>query len=277
MILNKTVTPCEGEISIKTYLCTAFNSFLFGIKANGYVEVTNKRLLFQALGTGTLKSPSVIHSEVPISKVVGINIYKGKAFNLLRLLAGFLLTMLITFVTGLLTAFVLSFLDDSPVIYQMLVWTMFLAAIFFAYIYNKTGGTDDDSLGLDAKDDSLKELAIAALGLGAMLSLVKGAMGYRDIYGSAKIAIPVCLVAFIYMLYRYSKKPAFSLMVHSKSGSNAIVRIAGPAPMGIGSAASKALTAKPAKDSMLVLKELGALVTDIQNNGDFGIEKWAIK
>src|ERR1700744_6509103 len=88
MILNKSITPSEGEVSIKSYLCTSFNSIVFGIKADGYLEITNKRLIFQARGTGIAKNNSIIHSEDPIAEVVGINIYKGKGFNLLRLLAG---------------------------------------------------------------------------------------------------------------------------------------------------------------------------------------------
>ncbi|NSL86065.1 hypothetical protein ECE50_004430 [Chitinophaga sp. Mgbs1] len=277
MILNKTIAPTEGEISIKSYFCTSFNSFLFGIKANGFLEVTNKRLLFQAMGSGITRTPSVIHSEVPISEVVGINIYKGKAFNLLRLIAGVLIFVITAMLAGFLLTFLLSALDNSPVFYQFIIWVLFLASLFLAYFYHQQPGLDEDSRGLDAKDNSLQELLIVAAGTGALISMAKGAMSYSP-YGSAKIALPVIFLTFLYALYRYSKKPAFSLMVHSKSGSNAIVKITGPSPMGAAnSVASKALSARPAKDSILVLKELGALVLDIQNLGEYGIEKWRVK
>lgn len=277
MILNKTIVPAEGEISVKTYLCTAFNSFLFGIKANGYLEVTNKRVLFQAMGNDRSKSPSVLHSEVPISEVVGINIYKGKTFNLLRLIVGIILHLLSAPIVAVLMAFILSGLDNSPVLSQIIIWALFGVSVYLAYFYNKKPGLEDDNLGLDAKDSSFKELFIVSAGLGILACIAKGAMSYSD-YGSAKLAVPVYLVTFLYMLYRFSRKPAFSLLVHSKSGSNSIVRITGPSPLGAAnSAASRALTARPAEDSLVVLKELGALILDIQNLGEYGIDKWKTK
>src|SRR3982751_4350370 len=85
MILDKTVDPCEGEVSVRSYLCTRFNSSLFGIKAQGYVEVTSKRLLFQARGN-SLGGWSVIHNEVAIMDVSDIKIYKGTTFNMVLFL-----------------------------------------------------------------------------------------------------------------------------------------------------------------------------------------------
>ncbi len=277
MILNKSIAPTEGEISVKSYLCTSFNSFLFGIKANGYLEITNKRLLFQALGSGLTRHPSVIHSEVPISEVVGINIYSGKVFNVMRLIAGILMAVILIPVAAAIIAFVLSWLDKSPVIYQILVWILFLGAVFLAYFYDQQ---DPNQASHDVKDNSLKELLIIYAGVGAIGSMVKGAMSYPygQSYGSSKPALLFALVAVVYALYRYSKIPAFSLMLHSKSGSNPIVKVTGTSPLGAASsAASKALSGKPAQDSLLVLKELGAVVLDIQNMGEYGIEKWRIK
>jgi hypothetical protein len=276
MILHKTVAPAEGEVSIKTYLCTSFSSFLFGIRADGYLEVTNKRLLFQAMGSGVLKSPSVLHSEVPISEVVGVNIYKGKAFNLLRLIGGILLTVFVVALVGVIANLLLSSLEDSPSFYQFLIWVIFGAAIYFAY-YFPTGvkGGEDDMNGLAARDRSFLELLIAASGLAFLFLLAKNSMGYYSRMGTAKLAVPVCLATLLFILYRFARKPSFSLLIHSRSASNSIVRITGPSPLGAAnSAAAKALTAKPAKDSLLVLKEVGALVLDIQMLGEFGMEKW---
>jgi hypothetical protein len=43
------------------------------------------------------------------------------------------------------------------------------------------------------------------------------------------------------------------------------------------SMASRALTAKPGIDSLLVLNELGAVILDIQNMGNDAISKWQKK
>lgn len=275
MILNKTIAPIDGEVSIKGYLCTSFSSFFFGIKANGYLEVTNKRLLFQAVGTGATRHSSVIHSEVPISEVVGINIYKGKAFNLFRLLGGLLIGLLTAVVSGFISTYLLSTFRNSPVFYQFIVWAFFPGAIFLAYFYkNGTIGMQSQT-ETDSTDDSMKELLIAYLGVGFLVPLGQTSMGYYNQFGTAGLALGLAILSQLYILYRFSRRPAFSLHVHSKSASNAIVRITGPSPMGMAnSAAAKALTAKPGKDSMLVLKELGALITDVQNMGEYGVGKW---
>jgi hypothetical protein len=275
MILNKTVTACDGEVSVKSYLCTSFSSMLFGIKADGYLEVTNKRLLFQAAGMGATKHKSVIHSEVPISEVVGVNIYKGKGFNLLRFIGGLILTLFIVIIVAAIITPLLSFLNDSPTTYQFIIWALFAGVLYFAYVNRDTRENDDSIIQSNIKDNSFKELALVAVGLGFLLTLARESIGLYSQFGSGKFAIPVFLIVLLFALYRFSKKSAFSLFIHSKSSSNAIVRISGPSPMGAASsAASKALTAKPGVDSLLVLQELGAVILDLQNMGEYGIEKW---
>lgn len=276
MVLNKSIAPTEGEISVKTYLCTYFNSFIFGIKANGYLEVTNKRLLFQALGSSITGTASVIHSEVPISEVVGINIYRGKPFSLLRLLGGLLLVLVCASLAGAIISLLLSSLQSSPIFYQVIIWVIFLGSVYLSYFHNKVASQEDDQQGQETKDNTLKELLIICVGLGAIARLASDVMSY-DPLGSSKPAVPAALLTLVYALYRYSKRPAFTLLVHSKSGSNAIVRVTGTSPLGAAnSAASKALSGKPAQDSLLVLKELGAVIFDIQNMGEYGINKWRI-
>ncbi len=281
MILNKSVTPSDGEVSVKSYQCSSFNSFLLGIKAKGYVEVTNKRLSFQAAGVGMSKNKSVIHNEIPISEVVGISIFLGKPFNWLRLLLGILLISLMVLLTTAIVSTLFSFLNDSPKMYQTVLWGLFVGALYLAYLNRDSDYRADEALSSksEIKDNSLKEMAIMALGLGILGAIIKDSMGFYNQLGSAKFAMPVFVITLIYALYRYSKKPAFSLSIFSKSSSNAIVEIAIPSPLPFqsnksNSTASKALTGKPDVDSLLVLQELGAVILDIQNMGEHGIEKW---
>ncbi|MBX3254146.1 MAG: hypothetical protein KF862_08410 [Chitinophagaceae bacterium] len=202
MILGQSVTPCEGEVSIKSYQCTQFNSKVFGIKANGFLEVTNKRLLFQALGKD-ISSWSVIHSEVAVADVSEIKIYKGSSFNILLLIIGIILSL---FAASVIKA-ILSFTMNSG-------------------------------------------------GLGTFISFA-------------------ILVGGIYWFYTKCRKEAFSLVVQTKGGSGKVVSIAGLSPFGEGgSVASKALQAEPGPDSELLFKEIGAVVSDIQNLGENAIEKW---
>lgn len=201
MILGKEVTPCDGELLVRSYLCTQFNSRLFGIKADGYLEVTNKRLLFQAKGN-SISGWSVIHSEVAIGDVSEIKVYKGTSFNI-------------------------------PVFILGIVLSVTLAVGIKAALY---------SMGLET--------------IGTIIALA-------------------AFCYFVYRVYYASMKKAFSMLINTKGGSGNVVYIAGLSPFGGGNtAAARALSAEPAKDSELLIKEIGAVVLDIQQLGDYGIEKW---
>lgn len=83
-ILGSRITRAEGEGVVRTYHCISLNSLLLNLKAEGYLVVTNMRVIFYAHGmsfTGT----SVMHSEVPIQDVSGISTYKGSYFSITHL------------------------------------------------------------------------------------------------------------------------------------------------------------------------------------------------
>lgn len=155
MILGQSVTPCEGEVSIKSYQCTQFNSRVFGLKANGFLEVTNKRLLFQALGKG-MNGYSVIHSEVAISDVSEIKIYKGNSFNILMLIIGIILSI---GVAALVKTF-LSFAMDSGGVGSFLALLIFAGGVYWFYINSKK---EAFSLVINSKGGSGNVVYIAGL------------------------------------------------------------------------------------------------------------------
>ena len=202
MILGINITPSEGEQSVKSYHCTEFISGFFGVKAKGYLEVTNKRLLFQALGQ-SMGGWSVIHKEVAISQVSDIKIYKGSTFSLFIFILGL---MLVSMITSVLYAGITAMTNDT-------------VGMFFAL----------------------------------------GAFGYG-----------------CYMVYKWAKKQAFSLIINTTGGTGNVVYLAGISPFNTGnSAASKALIyTKPGADTEVMLREIGAVVLDVQNLGDYAIEKW---
>lgn len=203
MILKTNITACEGEVSVKSYLCTHFDSKLFGIKADGFLEVTNKRLLFLATGK-SIGGTSAIQSEVAIGDVSEIKIYRGTTFNLPLFITGLVISLAIA--AAIKTA-LSSIFYNSPFLTSVVVLTL---------------------------------------------------LGYA-----------------IYRVYYASKKKAFSMLINTKGGNGNVVYIAGLSPFGGGNgAAARALTAEPARDSDLLMREIGALVLDIQNLGDNAIEKW---
>lgn len=203
MILEKTIVPCEGEQLVKSYYCTKFNSPLFGIKADGYLEVTSKRLLFQSRGEG-IKGVSIIQSEVAIGDVSEIKAYQGTSLNIGLLILGVIIS-----------------------------W--FAAGIVYL-IFSK----------------------MINAGIGGFLAFV-------------------AFIFFVYRVYLWAQEKTFSLIVNTKGNGGNVVSIAGLSPFGGGNSAAskgKGLSARPGKDSEVMLRELGAVVLDIQNMGEYGIEKW---
>lgn len=49
-IVPQVIVPCQGETGVKQYHCTHLKSRLFGLKAEGVLQVTNKRTIFRASG-----------------------------------------------------------------------------------------------------------------------------------------------------------------------------------------------------------------------------------
>ena len=88
----------------------------------------------------------------------------------------------------------------------------------------------------------------------------------------------VILAVVYYLIYRaiFGRIKNFNLAISSRSPKNAGITIPGN-PLGLllgGDAAVQSLYAGPGKDAEQVVSELGAILTDIRQLGDIGIQKW---
>ena len=259
MILGERLVPAEAEQTVKTYHCTSFKSRLLGIVAEGYLEVTNKRVVFQATGGNSL-----IHSEVPIEEVSGISLFKGNYFSFMHFLAAFLLAILLG---GLLTT-ILSAVFGLIGSWDAMAVMSWLVAI----------GAGAASFAVAR--DKIWRAVLAGTSATAFAS-IGGASFLGGLFGGgagSALALPLALIVGIYALVCavwYAIRKTMSLAISAKGGSNTPIAIAGA---GGGSAlysgAARALEAEPAGDAEAVMKELGALIMDIQQRGDFGIDKW---
>jgi len=264
-IVGEQVVSAEGEQVVRTYHCTSFRSRLLGIAAEGFLEVTNKRVMLQATSRGSL-----IHSEVPIQDVSGLGLYKGRHFSFRHLVVALILSTLVgMFATSLTTALSYAIGDENSIVSLViaigaLVWlgryephdikkpvlASGVSALFssaggrsFSYAFQRSwfDGGGDSTLGV------LSFIAALAVGVWALVLTVK-----------------------------YAIRPAVALVVNSKGGASTPIAITSP---GIGpavSGAARALEAEPAEDAEQMIRELGALILDIQERGDFGVEKWSL-
>ncbi len=287
-LLTEKITPAEGEVSVRTYYCTYYLSRLLGLEAWGYLGVTNKRVIFQALGTSNAGS-SVIQSELPIADVSGISSYKGTFFSFGHLATAFAAAWIAASVVFIFTAlFGIALIGliirasntlesgaNSYIVLEAVGWIMGVLA-FLGSVSRVRHSIWKSILA-----------AISAVGfsvggggslLGGFVSLLFSQNENANIL--AGLSFFFALLMSIYTLFCmvwYSRRPTFSLAISSKGGSDTPISISGASGLGLFNVtAGKALTAEPAADVELMLQELGAVILDVQMLGDMGINKWKV-
>lgn len=273
-LIHGVLASAEGEDTVRTYHCTTLSSRLLSLKAEGYLVITNKRIVFYASGS-SYGGSSVLQSEVPIADVSGISSYKGTYFSLGRLLTALIVSFLASGLFAAITSTLVGILgfglrsSDASIIVALIPPLGSLVGSFFV------------SRSSIWRSILAAYGALLLLGLGG-LGLVMGIAGslfrQSNLGGLGAILSILGPIAAIYVLvccFWYARREAVSLAVGSKGGSSTPIAISGISGFGLfNSAALKALTAEPASDAEKMIKELGAVITDIQTLGDLGIQKW---
>jgi len=287
-LLKDRITPAEGEVSVRTYYCTYYLSRLLGLEAWGYLGITNKRVIFQALGTSNAGT-SVIQSELPIADVSGISSYKGTFFSFGHLAAAFGATWLAATIVFVLTTVFGSVIialiarlsqniesgANSLIALPVVGWILGIGGVLASFMLAR---------------HSIWRSILASIGsvgfvvagggslLGGLVTSFLKLNGAEISNATAALAFFLAFIVLIYMffcIFWYARRPTFSLAISSKGGSDTPISISGASGLGLFSvSAGKALSAEPAPDAELMLQELGAVILDVQTLGDMGINKW---
>ncbi|MEL7636835.1 MAG: hypothetical protein GX768_08710 [Chloroflexi bacterium] len=263
-LLAGNVFPAEGESTVRTYHCTYYREKALGLQSGGFLGVTNKRVIFQAAGD-TPSGRSLIQSEVPIADVSGINSFKGTYFNFFAMLGALLLAWLAMLVVpAILTG--LSYMLESYTFFQVIGWLLAIGALLGSFFLSVKSIWRTVLVGVSAG----ALLSLAGIGVLDALSAITGGGG-----GDFWILF-LLLGALIYMLMCaswYARRPTFFLEINSSGGSSTPIRIASAGGF-MNMAAINTPNALPGRDAETMLHEIGALITDIQTLGDYGIAKW---
>ena len=279
-LIGNHLAPSDGEVVVRTYHCTYLSPIfaLIGLKTDGYLTVTNKRVVYFAEGSSAfgVAGHSKLYKEVSIADVSNLSLGKGTRFSFLRLLFGIVFGQ----IAGVIAAFMLSGVmlmlkgatgGGSPYSLRFGVFLQLVAAVILV------------ARSVSISRESIVRVMLAASGLSLVLSVP--ALGLSD--WGALMSVPLIYLAgiailgipmagyWLWCLYWFIRREYLTIAIASKTGLATPIRIAGMSWWGrINIAADLASGMAAAVDADIMFKELGAIVTDIQTLGDHGVEKW---
>lgn len=279
-IIPDCVRPNEGEISVKQYTIATLRNRILGIpytKAIGRMQVTNKRVIFRAPGR-CLAGRTTLQHEFAIDELAGIEARREYVVNMWDLLIGLIVTM---FGGGLIMALI------NATCYDAMMRGKIAGGVVLALLFGIAGCVP---FFLVRKKWLLK-LLCEGVSL-FPLFLIGTIARYRSKFlGGFLIFLGVIALAItIFTLIVYVIKPNLVLLVKTKSATEAIdikrrkrtVGLFGWLFGGRGNSEEKDdhtgyAEILPADDAEKCIREINAMINDIQKLGDFGIEKWQEK
>lgn len=278
-IIPDCVKPSEGEIPVKQYTVAELRNRLLGItigKAEGRIEVTNKRVIFRALGK-CISGRMTLQEEFAIDEIAGIEVRREFTTTVIDFLIGLIISTIGTAVGLAITSYISS---TAPRVIVALLFGI-AALVPFFLLYRKWGL----KLLLSGLSFGLLAGGTGAFGRYGMASLLNGMFG-----GSRSemiVPILVCIIpaivalgVLIANLFLYAIRPNLVLVIKTKSSSEAIdIQRKKTGLLGfLFNNDTKEHTGYtevlPMRNVEFSIRELGAIISDIQKFGDFGIEKW---
>ena len=254
-IVPENIEQNEGETPVRQYDIALLRTPWKRMSAEGRIQVTNKRMIFRATGRSNM-GRTTLHHEFNLAEIAGVEVRRDWRFALLD----FLFMAAICF-------FAFSILSITGLIYRESKIAGTISAFVFGFA------------GLLPFFLMKKRLFVKAVTCGASAGAFYG-------YG-VTVAIPyigflmiIPLVLCIIVLITLSFKPNLVIMIKTKGAAGAIEICRNKGSLFGKSSTKDEYTGysdvMPWKDTDIAIKELGAIINDIQTMGDLGIEKWRV-
>ncbi len=255
----------EGEVPIRQYNVAVLRSRLKLERAEGRLQVTNKRLLFRATGR-SVRGKTTLQHEFALDDIKGFEIRKDYRFSFLDLVAAVICVIavgaafgaLVTAIAGNSAAFgcVLGVLLGAASVVPFFM----LCRRFFLKVLCSAAGTLP---------------AISAFTVARLYVHYRGGFGWSLLVGLSTIVVIASVIILIASIFLFCIKP--NLVFDFKT-------MGGGAPIQIRSRSSAFSLNRndytgfsevlPAADTEKALREIGALINDVQKLGDRAIDQW---
>lgn len=265
---NKKIVPdCvqadEGETPIRQYNVAKLRSRILQKYAEGRLQITNKRILFRASGFA-LTGRTALQYEFAVSEIGGIEIKKSSRFSFLTMLLSLLLTALIAEPFKMLFE---NFNDTATTVSCVLgcILALVLIAPFFLL-----------------KRKFWLKYALLSVSMGIMSGINHLASTIVEIstgtfaFDVIDATSTVVTAFWLFNLLLVSMTPDLRIVIRTKSAGEPVqIR---KRVWGFFLKQSNEYTdfgeVLPWTDTDKAIRELGALIDDIQTMGDYAIEKW---
>ncbi|MFQ6892941.1 MAG: sulfite exporter TauE/SafE family protein [Acutalibacter sp.] len=248
-IVPDLIAACEDEVPVKQYHIADLRSRVQGLWAEGRLMVTNKRILFRASGRSFFGRTQV-ESEYSMEEISGVNISRGIRFGLFDFFVAFLLSYFV--IGGVILGL------------TQVKWILPLILLIAGIV----------GLFLIPRKKYRYKILFNGLALGSVVhlfsyfSLSKNGF-FTSVFGILGLFFGVMAIIFLVMA---STKSVISLSIMCKTGTAAAISMCSRQSFGL----QWAPELLPAEDAEAAMVEIGAIINDIQQRGDYGIDKWQV-
>ena len=251
-IVPDNLRPNDGEIPIRQYKFAVLRTRLMFMKAKGRLQITNKRLIFRAPGR-SLAGRTLYQNEVDVMQIHGLLLQRGYRFSWWNLIvhgvlftgAGVLLggLFMVSKATMILGIMLMSLLGlGSFFALQKAFWLKWILNIAAALLY--AGGAAFGAYGF--------MLFMAALH--AILALIS-------------MALHCCQKDMKFLVDTASGTP--SIIIDRERAGGLFGKFGHHDQQGTGYR-----EVQPDVDTERAVRELNAIISDLQTMGDLAVDKW---
>ena len=266
-IVADSVTSDAGEIPVKQYDLATLRSRILFKRAEGRLQVTNKRVIFRATGI-SLTGNTTLQHEFAVPEIAGIEIKKSHRFSFLSFFLALIGSLLINSISSAVFS---GLFPTTTVISSLFIYAVALASVAAFFLLKKKFWL---------------KLVLLAIGMSGLPIISNAIIGSNLLMGSEYIidsllTLPnfvglVLDILWIFCMILVCLIPDLTVCIKTKGAGEAIQIRRKIWGLGLKqhnefSGFSEVL---PGKDTDTAIKEVGALVNDLQTMGDLAIEKW---
>jgi len=281
-IVPNSIKATDGEIPIRQYNIATLRNLLRFERAEGRLQITNKRVIFRATGR-SIGGRTTLQQEFTLNEIAGVEAIRTYRFSFFHLICGLLVVGIFAMLGATIA---LSGMDagwGTPTAAEAVMMGFFAIAMLF----DGSGGFDIGAM------PTLMGLILGFGGLAAFFLLHKKFLlkllllglsfgGFSVLMLSANVIMVllalVSLFTTIFGVFLYCMRADLEFIIKNKGAleESPPVRIRRSRNFWFFGQQDSAGFSEimPTAETETAIRELGAIINDIQTLGDLGVEKW---